>query len=160
MTMHEMRIFYYLFSIRLLDHQLEKVGAEMKLLADASEKGTLSGERLRQIRIHYDLVYELSNCINEVFGWSNVMNILYLFLRLGFDSAWAYWKIAHRGWVAVLGTRTFKFNSFDSEYDVPTITLVTVPDMIWLFLIILLIIYLLNATTKFAIKVTLNLVHF
>lgn len=97
MTMHEMRIFYYLFILRLLDHQLDQVGIEMELLVDASEKKTLSRNRLTWIRIYYDLVHELSISINEVFGWSNIINVLYLFLRVVFDSSWVYWRIHHKG---------------------------------------------------------------
>lgn len=94
--MHVVRIFHYLFFIRLLDHQLDEVGREMQSLTDASVKETLSLVRLRRIRIYYDLVHELSNCINEIFGWSNIINVLYMFLILVVDLNWIYWKI-HNG---------------------------------------------------------------
>lgn len=90
---HEMRVFHYLFFIHLLDQQLDNVGIEMKVLADASEIGTISRNHLKWIRMHYDLVYELSNCVNEVFGWSNIATVLYLFLQLVTDLNWTYWAI-------------------------------------------------------------------
>lgn len=89
-TLHQIRVFHYLFFINLLSHQLNEVETEMKLLADCSEIGPVSRDRLRSIRVYYDLVHELSNCINEVFGWSNVISIFYLILLMAVDLNWLY----------------------------------------------------------------------
>lgn len=95
-TLRQFRIFHYLFFIHLLDHQLDEIEIGMKLLADSSENGQVSKERLKWMRMHYDLVFDLSNCINEVFGWSNVINVLYLVLQLALDLIFNYsqnhWK--------------------------------------------------------------------
>lgn len=90
MTLQEIRIFHYLFFIHLLSYQLNEVEMEMQSLADVSENGTISRDQLRWIRMYYDLVHELSNCINEIFGWSNVISIWYLFLLLAVDLNWFY----------------------------------------------------------------------
>lgn len=85
-------------------HQLDEVEEEMKLLADVSETGTVSRDRLKSIRIHYDLVHELSDCINEVFGWSSIAVVLYLFLNLVTDLNWIYWRIHNEIEIDVLRT--------------------------------------------------------
>lgn len=92
MTMHEMRIFHYLFFVRLLDHQLNIVEKRMKALASASQDGKITCENLKRVRIHHDLVHDLSDCMNKVFGWSNIATILCLFLRLVVDLNWTYWQ--------------------------------------------------------------------
>lgn len=92
MTMQDMRVFHYIFFVHLLDHQLHAIGLEMERLADASERQKISHESLKRIRIYHDLVHELSNCINEVFGWSNMAIILYLFTRLAVDLNRIYYK--------------------------------------------------------------------
>lgn len=89
-TMAMIRVFHYLFFIHLLDYQLDEIGTEAESLAEASDNEWISNERFRWIRMYYDLVYELSNCINEIFGWSNVVSILYLFLLLAVDIIWVY----------------------------------------------------------------------
>lgn len=93
MMMHYMRIFHYLFFIHLLDHQLNEVELQMKLMADNSEIGIISRDCLKSIRIYYDLVHDLSDCINEVFGWSNIVSVLFVFLRLAVDLNWTYWRL-------------------------------------------------------------------
>lgn len=111
LLMQQWRTFHYLFFIRLLDHQLDEVGVEMKMLADASETGTLSRDRLCWIRLYYDSVHELMNRINEVFGWSNVVCILYLFLRLVVDLNEFYRKY-HESFEAKISRMFPSFISF------------------------------------------------
>lgn len=96
LIMQDLRIFHYLFFVHLLDHQLHGVELEMKLMADDSQSAIISRERFKWIRIYYDLIYELSNCMNEVFGWSNIATILCLFLRLVVDLNWIYWLIHNK----------------------------------------------------------------
>lgn len=103
-AMAQFRAFQYLFFIGLLKHQLNVVEKEAKSLADASENGTVSKERLRWFRTHYDLVYELSSCINEVFGWSNLVSFSYFFLRLALDLIWNYSNIIRKIGMHIEGT--------------------------------------------------------
>lgn len=106
---HEMQCFYFLFFVYLLDDQLHKVGTNLKALANDSENGSVSCDRLRRIRIHYDLTYELSNCMNEAFGWSNFVNVLYIVMRLAADLNWMYSKIHNH--VGVQKERKFCSNA-------------------------------------------------
>lgn len=98
MVMEEMRIFYYLFYVSLLHHHLSEIEMEMKSLADSSEHRAISPQRLRWVRMYYDLVYEVSNCMNDVFGWSQFSSVLYSFVRLVSDLNWIYWQI-HNGFI-------------------------------------------------------------
>lgn len=81
----KIRHFHYLFFIQLLDQQLNLFVMELK--------SKCTQNRLKRIRIHYDLLYELSECINEMFGWSNVMSFPYLLVRLALDLSWIFWLI-------------------------------------------------------------------
>lgn len=98
-TLQHIRVFHYLFFIQLLNHQLNAVEMEMQSLADDSENGPIARDRLKRIRIRYDLVHVLSDCVNEVFAWSNVTSILNLFLLLAVDLNWSYSHVTE-----VLGT--------------------------------------------------------
>lgn len=93
LSAHLIRVFHYLFFVHLLSYQLSEVDAEMRRLADDSKNGTVSRQRLRSIRMYFDLVHELSDCINEFFGWSNVVSVSYLFMLFAVDSIWNYFKI-------------------------------------------------------------------
>lgn len=92
-VMQDMRIFHYLFFVLLLENQLNTVEKQMELLANVSHCAKIPSERLKWIRIQYDLVHDLLNCMNEVFGWSNIAIILCLFLRLVVDMNWTYYRI-------------------------------------------------------------------
>lgn len=88
--MAQIRVFHYLFFIHLLDYQLNEIGMEAGSLAEASNNEPIPNARFRWIRMYFDLVYELSDCINETFGWSNVVSVLYLFLLLAVDMIWTH----------------------------------------------------------------------
>lgn len=88
LLMHQMRIFYYFFFVRLLSHQLDEIDSKCSQVVDACNQ-------LRPIRIYFESVYELSNCINGIFSWSNVVSILFLFLRLTVTLNWSYWKMSN-----------------------------------------------------------------
>lgn len=115
-VMAQFRAFQYLFFIYLLKHQLNVVEKEAKSLADASENGTVSLERLKWIRMHYDLVYELSTCINEVFGWSNLVSFSYLFLRMALDLIWNYSQIIRKIGIHFEGTPCLRVPSIANEF--------------------------------------------
>lgn len=95
MILQDMRVFYFLFVVHLLSYQLQSVESEMISIADASENRIVSRSRLRRVRIFHDLVCDLSNCTNEVFGWSSVAIILYQFSRLAADLNRIYWESHH-----------------------------------------------------------------
>lgn len=150
LTLHQIRIFHYLFIVHLLNYQLNEAEIEMKCLADSSRNGGFSHNRLRWFRMYYDLVHELSNCMNEVFGWSNVSAILYLFLLLAVDmNFWYYCFQIH-----IVNDLTFvgkfcckRIFSFKMKVTDP------ISDMLWPFQLILLIVYVFNATTECVIRV-------
>lgn len=106
-TMTQFRIFQYLFFIHLLNHQLNEVEMETKSLADISENEQVSRHRLRWIRMYHNLVFGLCDCINEVFGWSNVISISYMFLRLVLDLIWNYMVIHRDNGIGVEGSTLY-----------------------------------------------------
>lgn len=105
-TMHQTRVFYYLFYVELLHYELKAIKNDLKEMADASARSILMVtdneweiedrilcEKFKRLRKNYSLVYTLANCMNEVFGWSHLASIMYYFLLLLADLNYAYWHL-------------------------------------------------------------------
>lgn len=104
--MYQNRIFYYLFFLELVKHELESIQREMNGIVAISKCKNfryLEQNCLKRIREHYKLVYEMVNCVNEVFGWSQFTTILFaLYLPLT-DLNWAYLRIYTRTTGYIIG---------------------------------------------------------
>lgn len=149
LLMQQVRVFHYLFFVHLLNHQLHEIEVGMRNLADASEIGTMSRARLRWIRMYYESVHELCNCLNEVFGWSNAASILYLFLLFAVDMNWTYWQLHSGEPITVEGTIPISYAPASvalNRHD-------PFPDAVWTSHVVLLIIYLFKATDNSTTKV-------
>lgn len=96
-----MRVFYYIFYVQLIRHELSLIVDMTKETMDIACDETkqtpkidrIVCNRIKLIRNKFDLVYEMSDHINEVFGWSHFANVLYCFLLLVTDLNWFYWCI-------------------------------------------------------------------
>lgn len=62
-TMYRTCIFYYLFYLELIKYELKLDGPK----------------QMKTIYNHYSKICELNDCINQIFGWSNFVTILYCF---------------------------------------------------------------------------------
>lgn len=97
MLMHQHRIFFYFFCLELIKNELKIIEDEVNKMLDIHKTMKLTFRefevnRLKWIREYYGLVYELSECVNLVFGWSNLPTILVSFSLILTDVNWYYWK--------------------------------------------------------------------
>lgn len=95
-------ILYHLFYVELINYELCIIEQEAQQMSSMGRSSLISiDEKLREnrfkwIRNYYRSVYELSLCINSIFGWSHfaaVINCFYLVLT---DFNWAYENIGRR----------------------------------------------------------------
>lgn len=103
------RVFYYLFFVELIKHELGTIENELKIMKrlrcdrNASNYQRLywkrfqshrhfEYERFKWIRVYYRLIHGISLHLNETFGWSNGLTILYAFQLTLTDVNWFYWK--------------------------------------------------------------------
>lgn len=87
---YQSRIFYYLFYLELIKHEL--IAIENTLKNDA----LIGDGQMKTIHKHYSQIYELNECVNQIFGWSNFVTILFCFELPLTDANWAYTSFAER----------------------------------------------------------------
>lgn len=100
---YQVRIFYYLFYLELIKYELIAIRNALKDVAfvsgfkrNSSPIAHHTNERLREsnqikaVYKHYSQICELNDCINQIFGWSNFVTILYCFGLPLTDANWAY----------------------------------------------------------------------
>lgn len=107
MMIYQHRAFYYLFYLDLVEYELniikndimdivktiEKIKIEMHIFDKRKSISKLfEQKRLKWIRNYYMLVYDMSECLNAVFGWSNMTTVLYSFLLILTDLNSFYWR--------------------------------------------------------------------
>lgn len=110
--MYQNRIFYYLFYVELIKHELITIQKELKRLVAISKSDNFVWERNRyaNLRKYYQLIYEMVCCLNEIFGWSQFTTILFCLHLPLTDLNWAYIRIHERSTGYIIGTvlGTFK----------------------------------------------------
>lgn len=76
----QFRIFYYLFCVEILYHQLKSIEKQIEdmMILDSISRCEIS-KRLKFIRGYFHCIHELSNQLNQIFGWSQVAVILFCF---------------------------------------------------------------------------------
>lgn len=96
---YTIRLSYYLFFV-------ESIKCELKIIFDCAKfksSVVLGGNHFKWIRKHYGSLYELSNLINLVFGWSNVATVLLPFCLMLTYSNRFYWKIFNKLMMNIYG---------------------------------------------------------
>lgn len=119
---YQYRVFYFIFYLELVKYELQYIKTELKNIAELIDLNSvksvkrrtkwcdttmkeLSENSLKEINANFQLVYELTKCINQVFGWSNCAIILYCFHLPLTDTNWAIWEIGKRSNRYVQGTK-------------------------------------------------------
>lgn len=120
--MYQYRVFYFIFYLELVKYELQYIKKELKNIAELIDLNSvksakrrtkvrcdstmkkLSENSLKEINACFQLVYELTKCINQVFDWSNCAIILYCFHLPLSDANWAMWEIKKRSNCYVQGT--------------------------------------------------------
>lgn len=105
--------FYYLFYLEFIHHELCSIDFEIRqLLVDCNAKNWIKTKqfikrfhctRLKWIRGYYGLIYNLSETMNSVFGWSNVVTLLLSFEFVLTEINWFYWKLLNKYELRVMG---------------------------------------------------------
>lgn len=109
MIFFKIRSFYYVFylefiksELRIIDHEVTAMLNDCTVLQSycMSRKSKFAVKfyrnRFNWIRQYYGLVYDLCCNVNTLFGWSNVVVILFTFHLILMDINWAYWKLINK----------------------------------------------------------------
>lgn len=73
------RVLFYFLHMKVVSFQLLKIKEEVERFQKNginSEWFRLKNDQYKQLRDYYRLVYEMTECMNKAFGWSNVAIIL------------------------------------------------------------------------------------
>lgn len=111
------RSFYYIFFLEFIKNELKIIDREAAaLLKDCNAATTTENlsrlyrltksfrlSRFKWIRKYYGLVFDLCHTVNAMFGWSNIVVILFTFHLILMDINWAYWKLLNRYPLSVNG---------------------------------------------------------
>lgn len=103
---YQNRSFYYLFYLEWIKQELKRVKHETDEIVQTYQTSTLQTKnyvmkqfhrnRFKWLRQYYGSIYDLSDAVNSVFGWSNVVTILVSVHLILADTNRFYWKIFNR----------------------------------------------------------------
>lgn len=108
--MYQFRVFYYLFYIEIINSELKVIEKGIKFISKISRSYCpwLSSDKypvnsVKCLREYFRLIYELSVCINSVFGLSQFATILCCFYFVLTDLNWAYSYIGDMTYAYIQG---------------------------------------------------------
>lgn len=131
MCSYQYRVFFFLFYLQLIKRELNAIKYTLNDIETRTYSVSLSlyfGERVNEFAVlpnesksfcenqlkiihkHYREICELNYCINNIFGWSHFVTILYCFLLLLTDVNWAYTEMQHKPTIYIYGKFKFNFN--------------------------------------------------
>lgn len=119
----ELRAFYYIFCLEIIQHQLKMIENELKIMNEFSHKvfyrinntGTSPFyiqrelQRFKWIREYFHHVHQMSIHLNSIFGLSHVFVILYCFYTWATDMIWFYSIFNERSLTQII-CKSFKIN--------------------------------------------------
>lgn len=102
-AINQYRVFYYMFYLEIVKYELKNIKSKLQQLEvssknvghDFSNENTIDND-LKSINQYYQVICELKECINQVFGLSNFTTILFCFLLPLTDTNWAYLALFNR----------------------------------------------------------------
>lgn len=99
----ELRVFYYVFCMNILLHQLKTIENELQVMNKSSRKcfyhmnnetssfhAPYERTRFKWVREYFYCVNEMSLHLNKLFGWSQLSGIFYCFYTLVTVMMWLY----------------------------------------------------------------------
>lgn len=105
--------FYYLFYLEFIKHELNTCSNELfEIQCSFQSRRLKSGKifekkfysnRFKWIRDFYASIYDLSDIVNMVFGWTNVASVSVSFLFILADTNWLYWKLFNKYRIDLIG---------------------------------------------------------
>lgn len=109
---YQNRSFYYLFYLEWIKQELKRVNNEAGEIMHTYANSTLHMKnifmnqfhrnRFKWLRQYYGSIYDLSEAMNSVFGWSNAVTILVSVHLILADTNRFYWKIFNRYHTSVM----------------------------------------------------------
>lgn len=105
----KIRSFYHIFYLEFIKNELKIIDHEVnEMFNDCSctqfncmnrrkrFAAKFYRNRFNWIRQYYGLVYNLSCTVNTMFGWSNIVVILFTFHLILIEINWFYWKLLNK----------------------------------------------------------------
>lgn len=96
-TICQLRVFYYLFCLEVVNWQLKMIETEVKIMKSVSPMDDKTHpfrefdlKRFKWINKYYDCVMEMTELLNDIFGWSQIASILCCFYTLLTNLNWLY----------------------------------------------------------------------
>lgn len=116
-VMYQYRVFYYLLYLEFIKRELENIRNDLEMIIMKTNINSFGSqdlvtENLKNITQYYNQVYQLSNFINQMFGWSNFTTILYCFHLPLTEINWGFSMLNERTRIFGVG---INFNSKQIE---------------------------------------------
>lgn len=110
MIICQFRVFYYIFCLDIVNWQLQTIDNELikeiQSLHNRNERYDL--KCFKWFNKHYGCVVEMTELLNEVFGWSQFALILFAFYGLLTDLNWCYAAFGSVPYTAYFSKRVIK----------------------------------------------------
>lgn len=152
MKICHVRTFYYIFCVEILLFQMKTVNYQLREMT-MELSPTNRAQRLRLIREHWNSIHDMITLMDDVFGCSNVVIILFCFFFLLTDLNWVYTYPAL--FLSIPSTFHYICSTTNNcEWHKNNLFVFFEASFIWMFLDPLLIFYLFFATTQCLVMVT------
>lgn len=102
----------YIFYLNIVNRQLHLMFEELKRIEEYSKYNRTKLDRslrdsynrflcrrLILAREYYSLIFEITNNINDAFGWSHLVNLTHSFVQILTDVYWFYWNTDNQTYV-------------------------------------------------------------
>lgn len=107
------QMFYYLFHLEFIKHELNIFSTKLIEMQCACGSSRLKNVKIfeknfrssqfKWIREFNASIYDLSDIVNAVFGWTNVASVSLSFLFILADTNWLYWKLFNKYRIDLIG---------------------------------------------------------
>lgn len=161
-TVYHYRVFYYLFYVELIKFELQAIETELRTIAKITQRNEIdsnpenfNANSLKMINAHCQLILQLNECINKIFGWSNFITVTYCFHMPLTDFNWALWELHRRTRTYITGINGILFHVFtlfsSQQFSV---------FVIWIIHLAVIIGYLFHGTSNCQVEVIFHLLYF
>lgn len=158
-AMYQCRSFYYILYLELIKYELMRIKCEVKQITigrnDYKREKSLE-IHIKNINRYYQLIYALTDRINDTFGWSNFTTVIYCFHLPLTDFNWALKTMYKQSNEYCTGNQ----HSFFSPKLCHLLSIYHLDDIvvfiIWMMHLFLIIFYIFKNATDCRIMVRLN----
>lgn len=94
------RVFHYLMYVEIIKIKLKYIHKEAM---DASALNKTINESMKSVRETYQMIFDMINYLNRIFGFSHLATVLYCFFFIFTDLNWAYFQLSSKSIESKLG---------------------------------------------------------